>query len=284
MALRISRRELLAAGLGGVLLPLQPPQTVPERLVVLTFDDGPASHANYVAPLLVKYGFGATFFVCEFPPNFADKTLYMTWEQMASLHQMGFEVGNHTIAHRSVTGETPEQFSQDLEALEIKASTFGIPKMVSFAYPSYGYNAAAIEVLKKHGYRFARAGLDRVYNPAADSRYVIPGFTATATNRDVIMNAIRSATGGHIVVLTFHGVPDIEHPWVTTPRDLFEEYLRFLEDHDYRAIALRDLSHYLPAAGMHLYERVAELNVAQPFRAARRPLAGLKACATRGCR
>ena len=70
----------------------------------------------------------------------------MTWEQMASLHQMGFEVANHTIAHRSVTRETPEEFAQDLEALEVKASTFGIPKMVSFAYPSYGYTDAAIAV------------------------------------------------------------------------------------------------------------------------------------------
>jgi len=246
MAFLISRRELLAAGLGSVLLPSSPQQTVPERLVVLTFDDGPASHATFVAPLLKKHGFGATFFVCEFPPNFADKTLYMTWEQMASLHAMGFEVGNHTIAHRSVTRETPEQFSQDLEALERKASSFGIPRMVSFAYPSYGYTAAAIEVLKGHGYLFARAGLDRPYDPNADSPYVIPGFTATATNRDVIMNAIRSATGGRIAVLTFHGVPDIEHPWVTTPRELFEEYLRFLAEHDYKAIALRDLARYLP--------------------------------------
>ena len=242
----ISRRDLLAVGLGGVLLPLQPQQRVPERLVVLTFDDGPASHATFVAPLLEKYGFGATFFVCEFPPNFADKTLYMTWEQMASLHQMGFEVGNHTIVHRSVTRQTREQFSQDLEALETKASTFGIPKMVSFAYPSYGYTATAIEVLKGHGYLFARAGLDRVYNPAADSRFVIPGFTATAANREAIMNAIRSATDGRIVVLTFHGVPDIEHPWVTTPRDLFEEYLRFLDEHEYKVIALRELARYLP--------------------------------------
>ncbi len=246
--LRISRRELLAAGLGGVLLPFQPQQNLPERLVVLTFDDGPVSHASFVAPLLEKYGFGATFFVCEFPPNFADKALYMSWEQMASLHTMGFEVGNHTISHRSVTRQTAEEFSRDLEALESKAATFGIPKMVSFAYPSYGYTAAAIEVLKRHGYLFARVGLNRVYDPNADSRYVIPGFTTTAGNRDVIMNAIGSATQGRIVVLTLHGVPDIEHPWVTTPPDLFDEYLRFLKAHDYTVIALRDLARYLPPA------------------------------------
>ena len=42
---------------------------IPEKLVVLTFDDAPASQYDIVAPLLQEYGFGATFFVCEFPNN-----------------------------------------------------------------------------------------------------------------------------------------------------------------------------------------------------------------------
>ena len=36
-------------------------------LVVLTFDDATQSRRLIVAPLLKKYGFGATFYVCEFP-------------------------------------------------------------------------------------------------------------------------------------------------------------------------------------------------------------------------
>ena len=37
------------------------------RIVVLTFDDATAGQREVVAPLLHKYGFGATFYVCEFP-------------------------------------------------------------------------------------------------------------------------------------------------------------------------------------------------------------------------
>ena len=58
---------------------------VPEKTVVLTFDDGVLSHSTVVAPLLKKYGFPATFFVCEFQPDFDDKSKYMSWEQMAQL-------------------------------------------------------------------------------------------------------------------------------------------------------------------------------------------------------
>ena len=40
-------------------------ETVPDKIVVLTFDDSVASHATFVAPLLKKHGFGATFFITE---------------------------------------------------------------------------------------------------------------------------------------------------------------------------------------------------------------------------
>lgn len=55
---------------------LRAAEPIPDRLVVLTFDDASASHATFVAPLLKKFGFTATFFVCEFPPDFDDKTKY----------------------------------------------------------------------------------------------------------------------------------------------------------------------------------------------------------------
>ena len=38
-------------------------QPVPDRLVVLTFDDAVSTHPTFVAPLLKKYGFGGTFFI-----------------------------------------------------------------------------------------------------------------------------------------------------------------------------------------------------------------------------
>src|SRR5262245_41933499 len=65
---------------------------IPDKLVVLTFDDAKASHYTVVRPLLKRYGFGATFFISEgfsFPSN---KTDYLTWEQIARLHQDGFEI------------------------------------------------------------------------------------------------------------------------------------------------------------------------------------------------
>jgi peptidoglycan/xylan/chitin deacetylase (PgdA/CDA1 family) len=50
---------------------------IPDKLVVLTFDDATASQYSVVAPLLKEFGFGATFFVCEFPTKSPDRSAYM---------------------------------------------------------------------------------------------------------------------------------------------------------------------------------------------------------------
>ena len=54
------------------------PQSIPDKLVVLTFDDAVKSHRTFVAPLLKELGFGATFFVTH--KWMDDPTNFMTGE------------------------------------------------------------------------------------------------------------------------------------------------------------------------------------------------------------
>lgn len=70
-----------------------------QKQVILTFDDSCESHFSYVAPVLQEYGFKATFFITEGFSFETNKKDYMTWEQIAELHKMGFEIGNHTHKH-----------------------------------------------------------------------------------------------------------------------------------------------------------------------------------------
>ena len=232
-----------AAGAGDRAGILREP--VPDRLVVLTFDDAVVSHATFVAPLLEKYRFGATFFVVEFPPDFDDKSKYMTWEQIRGLHEKGFEIGNHTGRHTHVTRMDRARLIEDLEYIENRAAEHGIPRPVTFAYPAYATHPSALPVLREKGYLFARTGGNRPYDPTRDHPYLIPSYSTSAVNRDSILAAFQEARDGKIVVLTIHGVPDTAHPWVTTPPELFEEYLKYLHEHGYRVIALRDLARYV---------------------------------------
>ena len=218
---------------------------IPDKLVVLTFDDAPASHYSVVAPLLKNYGFDATFFVCEFPPNYADSTKYMNWRQIQELGKMGFEVANHTKSHAAVGKLSKEQFIDQLEYIEQKCDSLNLNIPVTFAYPGYNLSPSSIDILEERNYSFARAGGSRAYDPLKDHPYLLPSWATNADNRTQILVALEEAKNGKIVILTLHGVPDLEHPWVDTPLELFKEYLQYLSDNQFKVISLRDLENYI---------------------------------------
>jgi peptidoglycan/xylan/chitin deacetylase (PgdA/CDA1 family) len=55
---------------------------IPDKLVVLTFDDCNKSDRSFVAAEVKKYGFGATFFVTEGLGFLKNKNHYTTWEEI----------------------------------------------------------------------------------------------------------------------------------------------------------------------------------------------------------
>src|SRR6187200_35602 len=93
-------------------------EPIPDKLVVLTFDDSAKSHFTVAGPLLKKHGFGATFFVTEGFDSVRNKRDYMTWDEIASLHDDGFEIGNHTRDHAGVTGLAADALREQVRAIE----------------------------------------------------------------------------------------------------------------------------------------------------------------------
>ena len=212
-------------------------------IVVLTFDDSVVSHATYVAPLLRKYGFGATFFITEGFEFTFDKKHYMTWEQIEMLNSSGFEIGNHTRRHTGVGMQTSEQLRADVEYIEQQCEARGIPRPVSFCYPGYQTSANAVQLLKERGYQYARAGGAQAFDPRVDNPLQMSqAFDGKPESTvDQFRAAVASARDGRVAVMTFHGVPDIKHPWVNTDPAKFEAYLAVLRETNSRVIALRDL-------------------------------------------
>lgn len=222
------------------------PPRIPDKLVVLTFDDSVASHATFVAPLLKKLGFGATFFITEGFEFIVDKTHYMTWEQIKGLHDAGFEIGNHTRNHKGVAKQTPEQLAADVEFIEQRCAEHGIPRPISFCYPGYQTSDAAVKLLRERGYNYARAGGAKAFDPAKDHPLTMPqAFDGKPESTlDQFKAAVALAKDGQVVVMTFHGVPDIQHPWVNTEPTKFESYMNHLKEQGCQVIAMRDLNRF----------------------------------------
>ena len=222
-------------------------EPVPQKVVVLTFDDSVASQARYVAPLLKKLGFGATFFITEGFEFAVDKEHYMRWEEIKALHDQGFEIGNHTRRHAGVAKQKPEQLAADVEFIEQQCVKFGIPKPVSFCYPGYQSIEAAVKLLRERGYQFARAGGAQAFDPAKDEPLTLPqAFDGKPDSTlEQFKAAVAQAKEGKVAVMTFHGVPDIKHPWVNTDPAKFESYMQHLKDEGCRVIPMRDLAKYV---------------------------------------
>lgn len=232
---------------------------IPDKLVVLTFDDGCKSHATFVAPLLTHYGFGATFYITEGLGFLKNRDAYMTWEEVRGLHDAGFEIGNHTRHHRNVTQQSDEELSADLQHIDARCEAYGIPRPTTFCYPGYSHGEAAVQLLAQHGFHFARRGVapefpydgeggrGPAYNPAGHHPLLVPttGASGPSWSFDDFVWALAQAKDGQIPILTFHGVPDIEHPWVHTEPDAFEGYMAYLAEHDYTVLPLRALNHYV---------------------------------------
>jgi peptidoglycan-N-acetylglucosamine deacetylase len=235
----------------------QAPKPTPEKLVVLTFDDSKASHYTVVRPVLKKYRFGATFFITEGFTFRTNKEDYLTWDQIAELHRDGFEIGNHTRDHMALSKANLPKVKEQVEAINAQCAAHGIPRPVSFAYPGNTIDPGALALIEQLGFRFARRGgapehpyeqgNGVAYEPGRDHPLLIPsaGDARPFWTIENLKRAVSQAGDGRIAVIQFHGAPDVEHPWVHTPSDRFEEYMKYLHDEGFTVIALRDLEKYV---------------------------------------
>ena len=139
--------------------PVNELKSIPKKLVVLTFDDCNKSDRAFVADIIKRHGFNATFYVTEGLGFLSNKAHYTTWEEIRELHDMCFEIGNHTKAHRDVRSLTKQQLDASLDHIDVRCDQFGIPKPVTFCYPGFSNNLQAVEVLDENQYLFARRGV-----------------------------------------------------------------------------------------------------------------------------
>lgn len=228
------------------------------KIAVLTFDDAVKSHRSYVAPMLKDLGFNATFFITYEWMN--DTVNFMSWKEAGELHDMGFEIGNHSWHHWDFSQpKTAAMLEGELGLINWELMQVGVPKPVSFAWNGNGFGPEAVKVLKKEGYQFARRGkqpevpygeLDAGpgYIPGKHHHLLIPttcdGYPDM--NLEQFINVLESVDKNEIAVLQFHGVPDVAHPWVNTSQEQFKAYMDYLKRNDYQVIAMKDLHRFLP--------------------------------------
>lgn len=225
--------------------------------VVLTFDDAVKSHRHFVAPLLRDLGFSATFFVTH--RWMRDTQNFMSWDEIAEISEMGFEIGNHSWSHPNfATPKHAARMEGELALVENELARVGVEKPVSFAWCGNRFGPEALAKLRAVGYTFGRRGM----SPDLDDRALEAGSAFDPSEHDPLLipstgifrpgwtpalfDQVLDRAGEGIIVLQFHGVPDVAHDWVTTEPAAFEKYMRELQARGARTMAVRDLLAWLP--------------------------------------
>ncbi len=140
--------------------------TLPEKPIVLTFDDGIVDVYTNVFPLLKKYQVSITAYLV---PSLLDHKQYLTSDMAKTLAQSGLvEIGSHSSHHLKL-----KALSYEKARSEIADSKTTLEKLLgvsvnTFAYPFGLYGESHPTLVKEAGYTSAASMIWTVVRDSAD--------------------------------------------------------------------------------------------------------------------
>lgn len=126
---------------------------IPQKPIVITFDDGYADNYTNAYPILKDLGFKASVFVIS---SVVDKHEdYMTSEQLKEMDRNGISIEGHTVTHPMLN-----TLSYNNQLKELKDSKEALEKILGrqidyIAYPYGKYNDDTLKLVEQLGYKMA---------------------------------------------------------------------------------------------------------------------------------
>ncbi len=167
------------------------------KVVYLTFDDGPGAYTERLLNILDKFGVKATFFVTNQRPAFA--------HMIGEAHRRGHEIALHTYTHNYAIYTSEETYYADLKKINdlVIAQTGEQATIVRFPggtsnKVSYGYSNGIMTMLSQtlayHGYLYCD------WN-------VSSGDAGGAWTKDeVVQNVINGIKGHNVSIVLQHDI------------------------------------------------------------------------------
>lgn len=159
---------------------------LPQRSVLITFDDGYESNYQFAHPVLCQLGFRAVLFkIGARSPNprsfHPALRTHITWGQLHEMiHSEVWEIENHTYkGHDMIWGRAPlliwdqETIVEDLAKVDQLWIGHGLPATRAIAYPFGAYDAHTLEAVRMTDLQlgftiepgFAAPGMDKLLLP-----------------------------------------------------------------------------------------------------------------------
>ncbi len=138
-------------------------KNIEERMswIVCTFDDGYKGLNDYALPILSRYGFTATVFICtsligkDNKWNNKDAVMrqHLDMNELQHLHHRGWEIASHGVSHFNLLKLTDEELEYELkQSYDFLVKEWG--EVLTYAYPYGTYNAFIKNCVGKY-YKYA---------------------------------------------------------------------------------------------------------------------------------
>lgn len=128
--------------------------SLPEKPILVTFDDGYASNYEYIFSILKKYNVKVSIFVVtDKIGKEVDGKKYLSWEQCKEMQDSGLvEIFSHSKRHVFYDKLPVRQIRDDvIESYKIIEEKLGSKNLKVFAYPYGAYTKETVWTLKLNG-------------------------------------------------------------------------------------------------------------------------------------
>ena len=130
-------------------------QTLPEKAVIVTLDDGYKDNYTDMLPIMESRGMKATVFMVT---NDIGLPGYLTWDMLRDMQNRGIEIGSHTANHLPLTEMSPADAREEVQLSKTLMEWNGIKTIFGLSYPNGKYKDFMPQMLRESEYLAAVTG------------------------------------------------------------------------------------------------------------------------------
>jgi len=167
--------------------------SLPERPLVITFDDGWADFAG-AAEAMADRGLTSTLYVTT---GWLGESGFLQPAELPALVAMGMEIGAHSHSHPQLDTLPLRRARPEITEPRRRLEDLLQSEVPSYAYP-HGYSSAAVRRLVREAGYTSGAAVKNSLSSAADDLYNLARLTVLPTTTDAVLDQWLAGTGAPV--------------------------------------------------------------------------------------